>query len=69
MLSLDDGLVRVCKAQKSGRKDHHGNEGASLWYRPMAVSTSLVSIVHRAQSAEPANFTRSFQKERGCMAS
>ena len=69
MLTLDEGLVTVRKAQKSGRKDHHGNEGANLWYRPMAVSTSLVSIVHRAQSAEPANVTRTFQKERGCMAS
>ena len=50
--SFENGTVR--KAQNIGRKDDdHGNEGANLRYRHIAVLILLVSIVYSAQSAEP----------------
>ena len=49
--SCGSGTAR--KAQNSERKGNHGNEGANLWYRPMAVLILLVSIVYSTHSAEP----------------
>ena len=38
-----------------GRKGGHGNEGANLWYRPMAALILLVSIMYSVHSANLSN--------------
>ena len=53
-----------------GRKGGHGNEGANLWYRPMAVLILLVSIVYSAHSAEqfkPQRASQNHCKKKACL--